>query len=240
VASRKEQKERLRREREEREQRAREAERRRKRLMGYGVGGALAAAVVVVLFVLLAAGGDGGDGAEAKGTSLPDGGKLAQPRITDLPKAAAAANCELKDFPAKSREHTTDPAKKVAYDSNPPTAGKHYQFPANDGAYTKAPPVTALVHALEHGRVVIWFRPGIPTDVRAQLKALFDEDSSQLILTPNTTRMPYQVAASAWSADPQPLGEGRLLGCPTFGARTIDALRAFENENKGNGPEAVP
>jgi uncharacterized protein DUF3105 len=238
VASRKEQKEALRRERLERERLAKEAE-RRKRLVGYGVGGALAVAAVAVVAILLLAGGGGGGG-QASADVLPSGGKVPKQQISDLGKAARAAGCVMRSFKAKSRNHITDPNQGVRYDSNPPTEGRHYEIPANDGAYSRAPPDTALVHSLEHGRIVIWFKPSLPKDVRADLKALFDDEGGyQLLLVPRAN-MPYQVAASAWGRDPVPLGTGFLLGCARAGDRTFDALRAFIEEHRGNGPEPVP
>lgn len=241
MASRKEQKEALRRERLERERQAKEAERRR-RVVGYGAGGALALAAVVVVVVLLVAGGggDGAGGTKANAEILPSGGNVPDPKISDLGKAASAAGCRLSSEKATSRQHTTDPNQKVTYRTNPPTDGMHYQVPAEDGAYAQAPPDTAAVHALEHGRIDIWFRPSLPKPVRANLKALFDKDQGyQLLLLPRAN-MPYRVAASAWGRDPTPDGTGYLLACAKVVDATYDALRAFIGEHRGNGPEPVP
>jgi Protein of unknown function (DUF3105) len=238
VASRKEQKEALRREREAREKAAKEAERRR-RLLGYGTaGGLVAVALAVVVVLLLAGGGGGGDRASAE--LLPDGGSVPDVKTTDLSQAADAAGCEMKSFKATSRDHTGNPTEKIRYSSNPPTSGKHYQFPADDGAYGKAPQDSEVVHAEEHGRVIIWFKPSLPESTRADLKALFDDQNGyQLLLVPRSN-MSYQVAATAWNSAPEPLGTGRLLGCPSVRAETWDALQDFIEENRGNGPEPVP
>lgn len=238
MSSRKEQKEALRRERMEREREAREAQ-RRKRLVGYGIGGALAAAVVVVLGVLLLGGGDGPGEAGAEG--FPSGGDVPPQRTTDLKAAAKAAGCRFESYRVKAsgRNHIQDPAERVHYQTNPPAAGSHFQAPAQDGAYSEGPPDTALVHTLEHGRVIMWFKPTLARDARADLKALFDEDQYQMVLVPRRN-MPYDVAASAWSRDPPPSGMGRVLGCGRFSPRVFDALRAFRDEHRGNGPEAVP
>jgi hypothetical protein len=237
VSSRKEQKEALRREREKREAEAREAERRR-RFVGYGVGGALAVAAVAAIVVVLAAGG--GDGGNGGGDLFPEGGKVPEQSgtTTSVTKAARAAGCSLRDFKAKSREHTTDLSKRVRYDSNPPSEGRHYQFPADDGLYGRAPQDEQLVHSQEHGRVVFWVKPSLPKRVRADLRAFFDDDPFQMLMVPRS-KMPYAVAATAWGRDPVPLGTGYLVGCPRFGDRVFDALRAFRDEHRGNGPEAV-
>jgi hypothetical protein len=238
MASRKEQKQKLRREREEREAAAREA-RRRKQLVGYGAGGVAVLVVLVVLVLVLT----GGGGTGTKSTSadvLPGGGSVPEASNDDLASAAKAAGCELKSYPGKSREHTADLSEKIKYDSNPPTEGKHYQTPADDGSYEQAPNIRTLVHSLEHGRIIIWFKKSLPKEQRANLKALFDEDTYQMIITPDETGMTYQVAASAWSRDPVPNGTGRLLGCKRYNDKVFDAIRDFKDEHRSNGPEPIP
>jgi len=239
MSSRKEQKERLRKEREAREAAAKAAQ-RRKQLMGYGAGGALVLAVAIVL-VLVLAGGSGGDGGSdpAKGV-LPDGGEVPEQKVTDLDQAAKAAGCELKSFMATSREHTEDLAEQIGYASSPPTSGKHFVEPAEDGAYDEAPDVKQLVHTMEHGRIIIWFKRNLPKQQRANLKALFDEDTYQMVIVPDPTEMTYQVAATAWNGDPAPNGTGRLLGCPKMSDDVFDAIRSFKDEHRSNGPEPVP
>lgn len=238
MASRKEQKEQLRREREEREA-AEQSARRRKRLIGYGVGAA-AVLVVVVVAVVLLAGGIGGGSSGGSGKVLPDGGSVPEAKGKDLKAAVSDAGCKTTDYKGKSREHLADLSKQVRYGSSPPTEGDHYQEAAEDGAYDQAPDVKQVVHGLEHGRIVIWFKKNLPEDARAGLKALFDEDSYQMILTPDPTGMKSQVAASAWTREPTPNGTGHLLACPRFDDGVYDALRAFKDEYRGNGPEAVP
>ena len=240
MASRKEQKEQLRREREQREAEAKAAQ-RRKQMVGYGAGG-LAVAVIVVVAVVLLVGGGGGDDGKSSSSSgvLPGGGSVPERKIEDLSPAAKAAGCTLESFKGKSREHTEDLNEKITYDSKPPTEGKHFATPAEDGAYDKAPDAKELVHTLEHGRIVIWFKKNLPEDQRATLKALFDDDSYQMVLTPDPTGMKYAVAATAWSREPVPNGTGRLLGCPKYSDEAIDAIQAFRDEYRGNGPEAIP
>jgi hypothetical protein len=228
MASRREQKERLKAERIAREREAQAAE-RRKRLAGYGAGGVLAVAALVALVVVVAAGGDGG-GSEQAGESgeFPEGSVPAQ-QVADLEQASDAATCKLEDPPIEGDQHIEGEA--ISYESNPPTSGDHRPVPADDGAYTEAPETEALVHALEHGRVIIQFDPAVPDSVKGDLKALFDEDPYHVILTPNSTGMPYEVAATAW---------GHLLGCPKMNEEAFDAIRAFRDDYRDEGPEFVP
>jgi hypothetical protein len=237
VSHRREQKERLRREREERERQARAAE-QRKKMVGYGVGGVLVLAAVVVVAILAMGRGGGGGDAQA-GEVFPDGGSVPEQKIFDVAPAAQAAGCTLKTVKATSREHTTSLKDRVKYSTNPPTSGRHYEIPAQDGIYGDAPQDEELVHAQEHGRVIIWAKPSLPQDVRANLRALVEDDSYQMFLVPRSN-MPYPVAATAWDADPAPNGTGELLLCNKVSDQTYDALAAFRDEHRSQGPEPVP
>lgn len=237
MSSRREQKEALRREREQREAEARAAA-QRKRL--FGVAGAVGIAAVAVVVLVVAAGGGGGSDPKSAGNNFPSGGSVSKQKAFDLSKAAAAAGCELKSNPATSREHLQDPDQKVNYPQNPPTSGKHFAVPAQDGLYNGAPPPdTALVHALEHGRVIIWAKPSLPVEARKQLRALFEEDSYQMLVV-RRPAMPYAVATTAWSHDPTPNGTGRTMGCPAWNENVIDAIRSFRDEHRSDGPEDIP
>jgi hypothetical protein len=240
MSHRKQQKEALRREREERERKAREAQ-QRKRMVGYGAGGLLVVAVAIVLVVALAGGSSSEGGDSKSGNLLPDGGSVPKQKVFQLDAAAKAAGCQLKSAKGSGvATHTSSLSERVHYNTNPPTTGRHYQIPAEDGAYAGTPPQDEqLVHALEHGRVIIWFQPTLPADQRADIKALFDEDSYQMLVV-QRRNMPYKIAATAWNRDPQPGGTGRLLVCNQLNENTWDALRAFRDEHRSNGPEAVP
>jgi uncharacterized protein DUF3105 len=239
MAHRKREKEALRREREEREARAR-AEQQRKRMVGYGAGGALILAAVLVIFLLVGGGGNGGVSGE--GNFFPEGGDAPEQKVFDLEDAASAAGCELDSSKGSGvATHTKSLDEKVNYKDNPPTTGRHYEIPAEDGVYNSDPPPDeALVHALEHGRVIIWVKPSVPADVRATIRAMSDEDEGFQTLLVKRKNMPYAVAATAWNRDPAPGGTGRTLGCNEWTPEVLDALRAFRDEHRSNGPEPVP
>ncbi|HEY7453752.1 MAG TPA: DUF3105 domain-containing protein [Thermoleophilaceae bacterium] len=238
MSHRRDQKERLRREREERERQARAAE-QRKKLVGYGVGGVLALAAIIVL-VLLATGGDSG-GSDAQAAEVfPDGGSFPEQKVFEVGPAAEAAGCQLKSVKGSGvATHTTSLDEHVKYKTNPPTTGRHYEIPAQDGIYGDPPQDEELVHGMEHGRVIIWVKPSLPEDQRADIRALVDDDSYQMFLVPRSN-MPYAVAATAWNADPPPGGTGRMLLCNEVNDKTYDALAAFRDEHRSQGPEPIP
>ena len=110
--------------------------------------------VIVVVAVVLLAGGDGGEWwRQERGLQRgPARGRQTCPSADRGPDAAAkAAGCTLTSYKGKSREHTDDLGEKIKYDSNPPTEGKHFATPAEDGAYDEPPDVKELVHSWSTG-----------------------------------------------------------------------------------------
>jgi len=254
MASRKEEKERLRKQRLAAERR--EASSGRQRLLvGYAVAGLLAAAVVVGIVIVIASGSgdDGGSGggdapenaAIDPGSGVvagePDGREGTGPPAVEqarLEQAARAAGCELRlDLPDEGNDHFTR-EDQGDYDTSPPTSGDHYGVVNEngsgalaDGAYIDTPPLSRAVHALEHGRIEIQYGPDLSEEDQLAIKGVFNEDPNGMILFPNPD-MNYEVAAAAWT---------NLLGCDAYeGAATLDAIRAFRDTFRGQGPEPVP
>jgi hypothetical protein len=237
MARRKGEKEALRRERERREAEARAAE-RRKRLVGYGAAGAIA--VVAVALIVVLAGGGGDSAGQGGGDVFPEGGEVSEQTEFDLEAAAKAAGCELRSRRGSGvTDHTTTLEERVDYEDNPPTNGRHYQEPVPDGLYHEAPSDEQLVHNLEHGRVLVWVKPSLPSDVRETIRALFDEDTYQMVVIPRRNMEPA-VAATAWNRDPEPGGTGRTLACDEWNDEVVDAIRTFRDEHRSNGPEPIP
>lgn len=222
---------------------ARERDESGGRLLGYLVGGAIVVVAVVAAIALLAGGDDAGSGsADTASDLLPEGGSFPElEKAASIEAAAKAAGCELDSYRVEQRNpHVFDIDEVIEYPTKPPAGGRHYAQWADDLAYEDPPDVKLLVHSLEHGRVVIWFKRGLPRDARAALKAYYDDDPYQTILVPDTTGMTYDVAATAWNRDPEPQGTGRLLGCPRYGDEVFTALEAFKDEHRGRGPEPIP
>jgi hypothetical protein len=236
VASRKDEKEQLRAEREARERAAQAGEQRR-RMVLYGLGALLLVALVVVVVLLITSGGGSSPGGEPAPGDEPTPTATASDEtipapdpelVADLDAAAKAAGCELL---APKNEGSRHVDTAVEYKANPPTSGDHFPVAAEDGSYIEAPPTERLVHALEHGRIYIQYSADAADEVRDQLQALFDEDPYHMVLAPNTTGMSYEVAATTWD---------NALVCDSMGDGTFDAIRAFREQYRDQGPEFVP
>jgi hypothetical protein len=235
MSSRQEEKERRRKERlaAEQEQARRGANRQRLQWIG---GGALVVIAIGVLIGVVVAGG-GGDG-DKGGPGEPGAAKAAASipaqRDTDLQSSAAQAGCTVKTFPSEGRTHSPNPGD-WKYKTNPPTSGTHNPTPAQDGVYPfgTQPSVGETVHSLEHGRIDIQYGPQVTRAQYAQLEAVVAEGENgyHQLLFRNQTRMPFAVAATAWT---------QQLGCKTFNPKIFDALRNFRERFRDQGPETVP
>jgi hypothetical protein len=82
--------------------------------------------------------------------------------------SAAACDAPTETPATGNQDHVADGAR-VAYTEFPPAYGQHYATPApfTKRFYTMAdrPPVEMLVHNLEHGYTLLWYREGAPDDV---------------------------------------------------------------------------
>src|SRR6476646_457386 len=234
MASRAEEKERRRQERLAQEEADRKATARTRRLQLAG-GALLAVAAIVAVVVAVAAGGgtsssDGPSPSDSASSSV----KLPVRKTTDLAAAAKAAGCVVKSFPLEGRDHVTT---TVTYHTNPPTSGNHNPNPSEDGYYPNgAPPKERNVHALEHGRIEMQWKPGTPQNVIDTLQAIFNEplkgkSGYHQLLYENNTGMPFEVAAASWQ---------HYLGCPKWNANVIDAIRAYREQYVDKGPEFIP
>jgi hypothetical protein len=218
----------------EKAQAGKAASRRRLQLVA---GVVLGLAAIVAVVAAIASGG--GDDSSGPSSSASSDAKIPARQISDFNAAVAAAGCTFKTYPSEGREHLpSDSATNDKYKTNPPTSGAHRPTPAQDGVYSPGdePAKENAVHALEHGRIEIQYKPGTPQRKIDQLKALFNEplkgvDGYHQLLFQNNTDMPYAVAAVAWT---------QLLGCPEFNDKTFDAIRAFRERFVDKGPELIP
>jgi hypothetical protein len=225
MAHRQEEKEQRKRERLERE-RAAEAAAKRKRLLQIG-GGVVVAAVVAAGVVLAVAGGESDTSKSVNDAALK--------------RAAAAAGCVYRSFPDEGQAHlASQTATFDDYKTNPPTSGTHRPPPAApDGLYPPGnePDPENWVHTLEHGRVVLMYKPGASPQTVAALQRLFAEPvldsgkSYHMALMRNNTKMPFEGAAVAWR---------HYVACKDVGPEQIATMRKFRDRFIDKGPEFVP
>ncbi|MCC5661872.1 DUF3105 domain-containing protein [Nostoc sp. XA010] len=104
-------------------------------------------------------------------------------------------------FPDLGQEHV-EVGTSITYNSNPPTSGPHYSYPAAWGIYKHPPADGFLVHNLEHGGVIISYNPKQIKDqeltqLRQQARSL-SYFNGRIILTPRLN-LDTSIALTAWN-----------------------------------------
>jgi len=126
------------------------------------------------------------------------------------PESGDAPQCEVveaEQVPASAAHEVGCP--DLAYDTDPPSGGPHYQDWAAFQTYTFPVPHGFLVHSLEHGAIVFWYNcpEGCAAEV-ARAQAVLDAQpvdplcsgrgtNRRAILTPSPT-LGSRWAASSW------------------------------------------
>ena len=145
-----------------------------------------------------------------------------------LVSAAREAKCTTYTEASEGGQHIETPP---SYKSYPPHSGDHTDAVAEDVRYTDDPPaIGELVHALEHGRVIMWHNPG-DKKMSDELLDVGNQDAHHMIIAPTEEEMDYKVAATAWT---------HFLGCPEWNEQVPDAIAEFRDAYRDKGPEQVP
>jgi hypothetical protein len=214
---------------------ARKSEQRRRTIGMLAICGVLALALLaypVYLFV---------DDSRARNATITQFG-------TDLAGAGCSATVQN---PATGNQEHVAVGTKVTYDRLPPDSGQHYPSPAPFtkhfyAAYDR-PAVETLVHNLEHGYTIAWYRADAPADQVSALQDIaktFGGDdvslANKFIAAPWTDPgFPEgkNVVLTHWYADPAEPGDaakqkGTRQECGAVsGAAVADFMKAYPAEN---------
>lgn len=131
-----------------------------------------------------------------------------------------------QEIKVESRNHLPD-GTQITYNSNPPAGGDHYAIPQHAGIYDKPPADGNLVHSLEHGAVILWYKADLSKSDVEKLKNIFNQISGKGIMVPRKN-LDVPVAVTSW---------GRLLKLQTIDEKQI---KAFFETNMNRGLEQAP
>lgn len=124
-------------------------------------------------------------------------------------------------------EHIPE-SSAAAYLTNPPTGGPHYANSQPAGIYDAPVPDGNLIHSMEHGAVILWYKSDIEATQAAKLKEIFGSvQVSKKIMVPRES-LDVPVAITSW---------GRLLKMQTIDEAQI---KTFMETNENRGPEKAP
>jgi Protein of unknown function (DUF3105) len=137
--------------------------------------------------------------------------------------------CVERDFArSMGRVHTTDPKTKVVYtQSDPPTSGKHYQVPPPLMIYDVPVPQWILLHALEHGNILVQYGDKVSAADRLALRAAVLSHRSRTLMAPYP-KLGKRVVYTAWQ---------RMLSCTGFQEDALIGAQAKWTGLKGVAPE---
>ncbi len=149
----------------------------------------------------------------------------AETEFLALADTGKAALSKVRTVPSRGGGHLR-PGQTTSYPSRFPTSGIHHANPAEPGFHDAALAATRLVHAAEHGHVVIYYdRPG--ATARATLRGwagLYTGRWDGIVITP-MAGLGERVVLTAWT---------RRLDLARFDAA---AAAAFIDSYRGRGPE---
>jgi hypothetical protein len=135
----------------------------------------------------------------------------------------------------------TTPTKGL-WSTFPPSAGGHYGAWAVWGFYRQPVNPRQVVHNLEHGAVVIWWGPDVPSATVDKLEAFYQQKPEGMFGTP-IEGLGKKIALTAWT-DPKnsyyrngDYGVGHIAVCSEFNQK---AFAAFRDAFRGKGPEGIP
>jgi hypothetical protein len=134
----------------------------------------------------------------------------------------------VRTFPSEGSGHVA-PGTEIRYQTTPPTSGIHYPTPTAPGFYASPQMAGNLVHSLEHGNVVVYYRPGSlkPADKTALQgwASHYGSPWEGFVVVPNPYPSPPYLVLTAWT---------HMMVLRYYDPA---AVNAFASEYLGRGPE---
>ncbi len=130
-------------------------------------------------------------------------------------------------MPDMGGEHVARGASHSAYNSNPPTSGPHWTGVAGPGIKDELVPDELVLHSMEHGAAVVWYREGMNQNDMDKIAEAFNNSSGKKIMLARKD-LDVPVALTSW---------GYLLKLQTIDETKI---KEFIETNNDRGPEQAP
>lgn len=130
-------------------------------------------------------------------------------------------------MPDLGGKHVNSKVSDSEYNSNPPTSGSHWVGVAGPGIKDSSVADELVLHSMEHGAVVVWYREGLDQNEVDRIKKAFQGSSGKKIMLARKN-LDVPVALTSWSY---------LLKL-----ETVDELKIkeFIETNNDRAPEKAP
>ncbi len=204
-----------------------------------GIIGAILAGLVLIVLLL------GGNNTPSAGTVPNNGGTVVGGATAPVPVVSnptnqtggptiqvQSSNLPGTPVPEEGKDHV--PASQaITYKSYPPSSGTHYDATAEYGFSDKEIEEGKLVHSLEHGAIVLYYKPDLPADVLDSLRQAYTKlplskhGKVKLVITPYP-KLQSPMLIAAWT---------RIEPLTAF---NFERIQAFYGALVDKGPEDVP
>ena len=122
-----------------------------------------------------------------------------------LSSKAGVKNSEKLSKPMMGEKMSDEGAAHVArnkshpaYNSNPPTSGPHWAEVAGPGIKTESVSDELVLHSMEHGAAVVWYRDGLEQSEINKIKKAFNNSSGKKIML-SRKDLDVPVALTSWN-----------------------------------------
>lgn len=133
-------------------------------------------------------------------------------------------------YQTQGGEHIAPPYENPPYEwnTNPPTGGWHTGVTLGAGFYETKQDFPPIIHSLEHGAVVIYYKTSIPEEDKERLRKFWDNNSRLKLIVVPYDSMDYNYALTAWE---------RLDAFDKYERARIEK---FVSDHHNKGPERAP
>ena len=133
-----------------------------------------------------------------------------------------------EEIPSQGAVHVASGESHPSYNSNPPTSGWHFgDGVAGPGIKDKPVPDELVLHSMEHGAAVLWYKDDLPKVEVEKITKAFNNASGKKIMLPRK-ELDVPVALTSW---------GYLLKLKTIDEAKI---KEFIETNNDRAPEKAP
>ncbi len=135
---------------------------------------------------------------------------------------------EKVDIAGNEGAHVARDESHAPYLTNPPAGGPHWgDGVAGPGIKDKEVADELLVHSLEHGAAILWYKSDLPQDQVEQLKTIFNDTTGKKIMVARKNLdVPVALTSWGWILKLQTIDEGKI--------------KEFIETNNGRAPENAP
>jgi hypothetical protein len=144
--------------------------------------------------------------------------------IALIPEPLPEALASVETFSNLGQDHIDPATQTPEYNSDPPTSGAHAPNSAACGIYRQPIPDMVQVHTLEHGAVLVQYRPELEPADREQLENFARQMGTHILVAPRPG-LSDAVVLTGWT---------RMLRLEAF---DMEPVTAFYDRFAQRGPE---